>query len=292
MLLKRRTVVNLTLKITNVKKGKDLINTYIETYKEEDVKDQTMMASNTSDFLDNLLGSLGGELTEAEKQVENFKQREGLTDISSEAQLFIQRTGQYEQRRLEVGTQLGIVEDLENYINKTENRYQLLPSGIGIESSNLNALINEYNNLLLERKRISRTATDNNQVMIDLTDRIDALFRTVQSSVGNEKRNLIISQQDLIQKDRENAARIKSIPRQEREISDLSRQKNIKSQLYLYLLQKRDENYLSSAAVAPKFKIISYPRSNGIPGISGAGCYFIIGFFGRHYPSIPWYFHS
>jgi len=259
------TVVNLTLKTTNIKKGKDLINTYVETYKEEDVKDKNMMSSNTSEFLENLLSSLGNELTDAEKKVEYFKQREGLTDIGSEAQLFIQRTGEYEQRRLEVGTQLGIVRDLESYINKPENHYQLLPSGIGIESTNLNALISEYNNLLLERRRLTRTVTENNQVMIDLTDRIDALFKTVQSSVNNEKRSLLISQQDLNQKNSENAARIKSIPRQEREISDLSRQKNIKSQLYLYLLQKRDENFLSSAAVAPKFKVISYPRSNGVP---------------------------
>lgn len=272
------TVINLTFKTTNIKKGRDIINTYIETYKEEDLKDQDMMSSNTSEFLENLLGSLGNELTDAEKKVENFKQREGLTDISSEAQLFIQRTGQYEEKRLEVGTQLGIVKDLESYINKDENSYQLLPSGIGIESSSLNSLINEYNNLLLERKRLSRTATDNNQVIIDLTDRIDALFKTVQSSVRNEKRNLMISQRDLAQKDQENAARIKSIPRQEREISDLSRQKNIKSQLYLYLLQKRDENFLSRAAVAPKFKVIGYPRSNGIPVAPERDVIFLLAF--------------
>jgi len=259
------TAVNLTLKTSNINKGKDIINTYIDTYKEEEVKDRALMARNTSDFLENFLGSLGNELSDAEKQVEYFKQREGVTDISSEAQLFIQRTGQYEQKRLEVGTQLGIVKDLESYINKSENRYQLLPSGVGIESTSLNSLIGEYNNLLLERKRLSRTATESNQVMIDLSDRIDALFKNVQSSVNNEKRNLFISQQDLNQKDRENAVRIKSIPRQEREISNLSRQQNIKSQLYLYLLQKRDENYLSTAAVAPKFKVLGYPRSNGVP---------------------------
>lgn len=259
------TVVNLILKTTNINKGKDLIKTFIETYEEEELSDQNKLANKTSEFLESLLSSLGGELTDAEKQVESFKQREGLTDISSEAQMFIQRTGQYEQKRLEVGTQLGIVRDLESYINKMENHYQLLPSGIGIESTNLNSVINEYNSLLLERKRLSRTATESNQVMIDLLDHIDALFKTVQSSVSSEIRNLLISQQDLAQKDHENAARIKSIPRQEREISELSRQQNIKSQLYLYLLQKRDANYLSTAAVAPKLKIIGYPRSNGVP---------------------------
>ena len=262
---KTTTAVSLKLRITNLKKGIDLVNNFLETYKEEDIKDRYTMATNTSAYLDNLLSSLGDELIDVEKQVENFKQREGITNISSEAQLFIQRTGQYDQKRLEVGTQLGIIKDLESYINKNENRYQLLPSGIGIENVSLNGLIGEYNNLLLERKRLSRTATENNQIMIDLTDRIDALFKTVQSSVTNEKRNLMISQQDLILKDNENATRIRAIPRQEREITDLLRQQNIKSQLYLFLLQKRDENYLSKASVAPKFKIISNARSNGVP---------------------------
>ena len=262
---KTTTAVTLKFRTTHLKKGIDLVNTYLETYKEEDIKDRYMMATNTSAYLDNLLSSLGDELVDVEKQVESFKQREGITNISSEAQLFIQRIGQYDQKQLEVGTQLGIIKDLESYINKNENRFQLLPSGIGIENASLNGLISEYNNLLLERKRLSRTATENNQIMIDLTDRIDALFRTVQSSVSNEKRNLMISQQDLALKDHENATRIRAIPRQEREISNLLRQQNIKSQLYLFLLQKRDENYLSKASVAPKFKIISNPRSNGIP---------------------------
>jgi len=259
------TAINLVLNSTNTRKGIDLLNSFLEIYKEEDIKDRDLMAKNNSVYLDDLLISLGNELSDVEKQVETFKQREGLTNVSSEAQLFIQRTGQYEQKRLEVGTQLGIVKDLESYINRNVNHNQLLPSGIGIENGNLNTLISEYNNQLLERKRLSRTATESNQVMIDLNDRIDALFKTVQSSVSNEKRNLMIAQQDLVQKDSENATRIKSIPRQEREISDLSRQQDIKSQLYLFLLQKRDENYLTNAAMAPKFKVLSQARTNGVP---------------------------
>ncbi|MDP4276051.1 MAG: polysaccharide biosynthesis tyrosine autokinase, partial [Bacteroidota bacterium] len=184
---------------------------------------------------------------------------------NTESQLYVQRSGQYEQRRLELGTQIGIIKDLENYVNKSGNSDQLLPSGIGVLSTGLNALISEYNNLLLERKRLSHTATENNQVMVNLKDRTDALFRTVQSSINNEKRNLIMSQQDITAKERENAARIKSIPRYERTISDLSRQQDVKSQLYLYLLQKKDENYLNTSTVTPKFKTIGYPRSNGVP---------------------------
>jgi capsular exopolysaccharide synthesis family protein len=141
----------------------------------------------------------------------------------------------------------------------------LLPAGLRIESSNLNQLISDYNTLLLDRKRLSRTATAKNQAMIDITDQVDAMFNAVQQSVNNEKRNLQISLQDLTRKDRENSSRIKAVPRQEREYTEISRQQSIKSQLYLYLLQKKEENALSMTVVVPKAKFIDYPRSNGAP---------------------------
>jgi capsular exopolysaccharide family len=262
---KTTTVVDLTFKTSNLQRGTDFVNAFIEAYNEEDMKDQNMVAINTNAFLNERLSSLGGELTNVEKQVENFKQSEGLTDITSQSQLFIQQTGTYEQKRLEVGTQLGIIKDLEAYINRRENKYQLLPAGTGVESTNLNTLINEYNGLLLERKRLARTASENNQAMIDLNDQIQSLFKTVQSTIGNERRNLMISEQDLRQKENQNSGRIKSIPRQEREYAEISRQQGIQSQLYLFLLQKKEENALSMTAVVPKAKVIDKPSSSEAP---------------------------
>jgi tyrosine-protein kinase Etk/Wzc len=262
---KTTTVVNVTFKTSNLQKGTDFVKAFIDAYNEEDMKDRNLVAINTDAFLNQRLFSLGGNLTDVEKQVESFKQSEGLTDITSQSQLFIQQTGDFEKRRLDVETQLNIIKGLEAYINKRENRYQLLPAGTGVESSDLNDLIVEYNNLLLDRKRLSRTASENNRAMIDLNEQIKALFKTVQSSVNNEKRNLLISEQDLRQKESQNAGRIKSIPRQEREYTKISRQQGVQSQIYLYLLQKKEENALSMTTVIPKAKVIDQPSSSGVP---------------------------
>ena len=205
------------------------------------------------------------ELKDVETQVENYKQNEGLTDIQSEAELFIQKTGDYEAKRLEVETQLAIVSDIYDYIHKKENRYRLLPAGTGVQSSDLNSLINDYNKLLLERNRLMRTASRTNQSMMDLTAQIDGMFTTVQASVMNEKHSLQIARQDLVKKDKENSGRIKSIPRQEREYTEIKRQQGIKEALYLFLLQKKEENFLSMVVVVPKAKIIDSARSNGSP---------------------------
>jgi len=262
---KTTSVVNITLKTSNVIRGKDFLNKLIEVYNREDMKDQNLVASNTDVFVENRLDSLSKELRTVETQVEDYKQKQGLTDIQSEAGLFIEKTGAYEQKRLEVETQLAIVSDIDNYIHKKENRNKLLPANTGIQSENLNSQITDYNKLLLEKNRLSRTASRTNQTMMDLTAQIDGMFSTVQASVRNEKRNLQITRQDLVKKDTENAGRIKAIPRQEREYTEIKRQQEIKQTLYLFLLQKKEENFLTMVVVVPKAKIIDTARSNGIP---------------------------
>jgi len=262
---KTTSVVNIVLKTSNVVRGKDFLNKLVEVYNREDMKDQNLVASNTDAFVEKRLDSLSRELKEVEKQVENYKQHQGLTDIQSEAGLFIQKTGAYEEKRLEVETQLAIVTDVDNYIHKKENRYKLLPSGTGIQSENLNTMINDYNKLLLERNRLSRTASHTNQTLLDLNAQIDGMFSAVQATVRNEKQSLQIARQDLVKKDNENAGRIKSIPRQEREYTEIKRQQTVKETLYIFLLQKKEENFLTMVGVVPNAKIIDEPRSNGIP---------------------------
>jgi capsular exopolysaccharide synthesis family protein len=262
---KLTSVVEITLKATNIERGKDFVNKLIDVYNVEDMKDQNMVASNTAVFIDNRLLLLTGELGDVESQVESYKQKQGLTDIKSEADLFLKQTGDYEQRRMEVETQLAIVTDLDNYIHKKENRYRLLPSGTGIQSTNLNELIKMYNQLLLDRNRLSRTASPTNQAMIDITAQIDGMLSTVQSSVRNEKNSLMITRKDLIEKGNENTGRIRSIPRQEREYTEIKRQQGVKEALYLFLLQKKEENFLNMMVVVPKAKMIDSSHSSGAP---------------------------
>jgi len=229
------------------------------------MEDQNQVAKNTNVFVETRLDSLAKELKRVEAQVENYKQKQGLTDIDAEANLFVEKTGDYEQKSLEIETQLAIVSDIDEYMHKKENRYRLLPAGTGIQSESLNGQIVEYNKLLLQRNRLSRTASHTNQSMLDLTAQIDGMFSTVQASVRNEKRNLQTTRNDLAKKNIENAGRIKAIPRQEREYTEIKRQQEIKQTLYLFLLQKKEENSLNMVGVVPSAKIIDKPRSSGSP---------------------------
>jgi tyrosine-protein kinase Etk/Wzc len=262
---KTTSVVKITLKTPNVKQGKDFLNKLIEVYDREDMNDQTAMANKTAQFIDDRLMTLTRELGDVESQVETYKQTQGLTDIKSESDLFIQQTGDFSQKRMEVETQLSIVTDLDDYLQKKDNRYQLIPASSGIKSEGLNELIANYNKLILQRNRLSRIASGTNQAMIDLTNQIESMFNTVQSSVHNEKNNLKIAQRDLMSKNSENAARIRAIPRQEKEYTEIKRQQGVKEALFLFLLQKKEEKYLNMSLVEPIAKIIDDVRCDSDP---------------------------
>ena len=262
---KTTSVVKMTLSTTNVQRGKDFLNKLIEVYNSEDMKDQNLIAANTATFINDRLVSLTSELSDVETRVENYKQEQGLTDLKLASELYFKKSGEFDKARLDIETQLAIVSDIEDYINKKENRGQLLPYSSTISNSNLAKVIEDYNLLILERKRLSRTASSTNQSIIDLTDQIDGVLSTVKASVRNEKRSLQITRQDLIKKDYENAGRIKAIPRQEREYTEIKRQQVIKETLFLFLLQKKEENFLNMSVVVPKAKMIDKASSTGSP---------------------------
>ena len=262
---KTTSVVNMSLRTAHVQMGKDFMNKLVEVYNREDMKDQNLIAANTADFINDRLVSLTKELSEVETRVEDYKQTQGLVDIKSEADLYIKQSGDFEKSRLDVDIQLAIVSDIDDYINKKDNRNQLLPYSGSLQNANLTKVIDDYNQLILERKRLTRTASSSNQSMLDLTDQIDAVFATVKASIKNEKRRLQITRQDLSQKSGENAARIKAVPRQEREYTEIKRQQMIKENLFIFLLQKKEQNFLNMSGVVPKAKLIDKAGGGGSP---------------------------
>jgi len=262
---KTTSVVIVSLNTVHPQKGKDILTKYVNVYNDDNMSDQNMVAENTAAFLDERLAILTEELADVEQKVERYKQSEELTDISSEAKLFLEQSSENEQKRLETETQLSIVSDLEAYLSAPGGRDQLLPAGTGLQSSSLNSLIGEYNTLLLQRNRLRRTASADNQAMLDLTAQLESMAESVHASIAREKRNLNIVLEDIKRQATLYSSRITSIPRQEREFLEIQRQQSVKAALYLFLLQKKEENFLSMTVVVPKAKVIDVARSSSNP---------------------------
>lgn len=253
---KTSSVADIEFICSNTTLGRDFLNKYIDTYNEKGIIDQVELADKTSKLIEDQLAKLSGELSTVESQVQTFKQSQGLTDIASQANLYNSQMESVRQRRMDIESQLSIVTNLNNYVQNINNHEQLIPVSSGINNQSLNNQISSYNNLVLERNRLARIASSSNQSMIDLNYELTSMLNSVKSSLQNEKTNLEIQYNDVAAVYNQNRARVSAIPQQERVYSDIMRQQNIKEELFLFLLQKKEEKYMNMATVAPSSKII------------------------------------
>ncbi len=258
------SVVTLSITTQNGQEGKDFLEHLIEVYNREMLNDQLKLADKTSEIIDGHLAQLSDELSTVDSQAEDYKQSQGITDLANQSQLYNVQSSGVEQRLLDVETQLSIVSDLYNFVQNQDPSNQLLPANSGISSQSLNTMIGNYNNLVLQRTKLSRVASSSNQAMIDLSNQIESMYRSVRSSLQNETKNLQIAVRDLRQQLGADRAKLRAVPRQQRIYSDITRQQGVKESLFLFLLQKKEEKYMNMATAEPNTKLIDNIRVLGI----------------------------
>jgi capsular exopolysaccharide synthesis family protein len=258
------SVVTLTMTTQNGQEGKDFLEHLIEVYNREMMNDQLKLADKTSEIIDGHLAQLSDELSTVDSQAEDYKQSQGITDLANQSQLYNVQSSGVEQKLLDVETQLSIVSDLYNFVQNQDPSNQLLPANSGISSQSLNTMIGNFNNLVLQRTKLSRVASSSNQAMIDLSNQIESMYRSVRSSLQNETKNLQISARDLRQQLGADRAKLRAVPRQQRIYSDITRQQGVKESLFLFLLQKKEEKYMNMATAEPNTKLIDNIRVLGI----------------------------
>lgn len=253
---KKTTIAQVSLQDNDKQRATDFVNYLVACYNQDILDEKSKVVLKTSEFIRERMEVVNQELSSTESEIADFKQKSGLTNLSADAQLVLQESAKYEQLRVENQTQIRLVEFLRDYIQDPAHANEVIPANVGLQEGKLTAAIDEYNSLLAERRRLLRTSSESNPAVINLNDGIQTMQKSIQTTVASTLKGLQIAQNDLERQMRQFTDRISSAPQQEKEYINLARQQEIKSRLYLILLQQREENILSLGLTTDTGRIV------------------------------------
>ncbi|GAA4400290.1 tyrosine-protein kinase [Nibrella viscosa] len=262
---KASTVLLLSLEDAVPKKGTDILNHLIDSYNAAAVEDKNRIVANTLQFIEARLKLVSGELSTVEKDIESYKSAEGITDMSAEAQVLLSKVEQNDAQLSQTNIQLGALADIERYVLNSGAAKGNIPATLGLSDPVLVGLIGKLTELELQRDAMARTTSEGNPLLRALEDQLTATKTNIYETIQNLKKILNGTRQQLMATNGRFESMIRSVPRKERALMDITRQQSIKNHLYTYLLQKREETALSYAATVADSRTIDKARSGSKP---------------------------
>lgn len=261
---KQATVVNLSITDQSIARATDIINTVISVYNDNWVHDKNRMAESTSEFIASRLGVIESELTGIDKNIANFKGKNLLPDISAVSQLYLQQNSQTKERLLELNNQLSMLEYIQDILRE-QNFDNPLPISSSMSSANVQSQISEYNKILLERNRMLANSSENHPLVKDQTKHLNAMQSIILQSVNNEIASLSMQIKNVNAQESRTEKQLARNPNQAKYLLSEERQQKVMEGLYLFLLQKREENALSQAFTSYNTRLITEPRGSNSP---------------------------
>lgn len=262
-LSKNTSIASLTLTDEMPQRANDYLKQLVFSYNMQANEDKNEIAMRTEQFINSRLEKINTELGATEGSLEATKRQYKIVNPEATGALGYTNTDQFTQKLADMDMQIELLHSLQQYMNEPSNKYQTLPSNVGLNDAAASTLINDYNKIVMERNRLLRSANENSPTITPLTAQLDDLSSSIRRAMTQVQRNAQIQRNSILQEYNRYSSMIYSSPEQERVLNQIGRQQEVKSGLYLMLLQKREENSISLAATADKGKLIDDPVSFG-----------------------------
>ena len=262
-LSKSTSIAGLTLTDEMPQRANDYLKQLVFSYNMQANEDKNEIAMRTEQFINSRLEKINTELGATEGSLEATKRQYKIVNPEATGALGFTNTDQFTQKLADMDMQIELLRSLQQYMNEPGNKYQTLPSNVGLNDAAASTLINDYNKIVMERNRLLRSANENSPTITPLTAQLDDLSSSIRRAMTQVQRNAQIQRNSILQEYNRYSSMIYSSPEQERVLNQIGRQQEVKSGLYLMLLQKREENSISLAATADKGKLIDDPVSFG-----------------------------
>lgn len=282
---KMSSVLLMSMENSVPQKGKDLLNMLTLEYNKAGLEDKNRVAYNTLAFIEKRLELVSSDLKDVEKEVENYKSREGITEISTEAKLFLENVQQSDMQLNQVQIQQSVLDGINQYVNTNDNHQRTVPATLGIEDPTLLSLIGQLTELETKREQTIKLMKEDNPIMLALDKQIENIKGGIKENIHTLQKSLTITRDKLKKQNSIMGGLIKTIPGKERILVDITRQQAIKNDTYVFLLQKREETALSYASAVSDSRTIDQARSGNKPVKPvKQNIYLIFGLFGMALP--------
>ncbi len=259
------SILTLALKDSSPARAEDVLNTLITVYNEEAIKEKNQVAVNTANFINERLIIIERELGNVESSLESFKQRNQIVDIASSAGMYMTESQKYNADAMELETQLRLANFIKDYLTDPSKETDLIPSNTGISDMNIENQISLYNAAKLKRDHLIDDSSVNNPVVQELNNSLRAMKQSIIRAVDNMIVSLNVKRNDAQNREMRAQDRVTAIPTKERQMLSIERQQKIKEALYLFLLNKREENALSQAMADNNARVIDGAEGSNAP---------------------------